>query len=54
MDVGEGHGRARPRNWHEGRIIRPGADALLAYKRASFLLPTMRLLKSTLHHRNFQ
>ena len=28
------------------RIIRPRADALLTYKQAPFLLPTMRLLNS--------
>jgi len=47
--IGGGGGRLRPkfpRGWLEPRIIRPGADAPLAYKQASFLLPTMRLLNS--------
>jgi len=43
--IGGGGGRLTPmfpRGWHEPRIIRPRADAPLAYKQASFLLPTMR------------
>ena len=36
----------------EAALSRSRADATLAYKRASFLLPTMRLLSSTLHGRN--
>ena len=48
MDGGAGrHGRCPWQDCLEGRIIRPRTDALLAYKRAPFLLPTMRLLNST-------
>jgi len=49
--IGDGGGRLTPRfprEWHEPRIIRLCVDASLAYKQASFLLPTMRLLNSML------